>query len=395
MRIAFFSDNFYPEISGIADSIIILGKELVKRGHTIAYVSPHYVKKNYDVAHRKPLKEELPQFQIKEIFSLPYPGAPTGQGRMAIPLGFSKKFIREFKPDIIHTSSPFGVGIEALRVSKKYKIPLVGTNHTPIEEFMRYSPINSRFALWCAHGFFTWYYNHCRFISTPSYDLAQNMEKNGLRIPHEVIPNPLELHDFKKPTPEEKASLKKEFNFNGPVIIYSGRLATEKHIDTTLHAISKIIGEFPTLTFIITGHGTAEPYLRKLVIDLKLDKNVLFTGFVDKDKLVKLYQAADFFVIMSTAETQSIALMQAFATGIPALGSEIGAFIQYITPECGFRLQHDDVSGLASHMKLLLTDRTLCEKMGNAALSFVQNLSTKQIAEKWETIYNSTIHTQS
>ena len=42
MRIAIFSDNFYPELSGISDSVIALSKELAKRGHFVHFYAPRY-----------------------------------------------------------------------------------------------------------------------------------------------------------------------------------------------------------------------------------------------------------------------------------------------------------------------------------------------------------------
>ena len=73
MRIAIFSDNFYPELSGISDSIISLAKELSVRGHYIHFYVPYYSAANY----RKiglPLEEIVLREKIKitRFFSLPY-----------------------------------------------------------------------------------------------------------------------------------------------------------------------------------------------------------------------------------------------------------------------------------------------------------------------------------
>ncbi|KKW46175.1 MAG: Glycosyl transferase group 1, partial [Parcubacteria group bacterium GW2011_GWB1_57_6] len=53
MRIAFFSDNFYPELSGITDTIITTGLELQRRGYEICYVGPHYSPRDYRIAKRQ------------------------------------------------------------------------------------------------------------------------------------------------------------------------------------------------------------------------------------------------------------------------------------------------------------------------------------------------------
>jgi len=119
MRIVYYADNFYPELSGITDTIITTGKELKKRGHEIAYVGPYYSPKDYAVGKRQfPLKKEddtIDGMPIVRLPSLPMLISPTGQSRIAIPTGASFDFIKEFKPDVIHTQSPYGVGGRRLK----------------------------------------------------------------------------------------------------------------------------------------------------------------------------------------------------------------------------------------------------------------------------------------
>ena len=83
MRIAMFSDNFYPEMSGISDSIIESARELAKLGHQVDFYAARYSAK--DFATYKVAFEELDlgeNVKIHRFFAFRYP-APTGQGRMA------------------------------------------------------------------------------------------------------------------------------------------------------------------------------------------------------------------------------------------------------------------------------------------------------------------------
>ena len=80
MKIAFFSDNFYPELSGISDSIVTLGRELGRRGHVIKFFAPYYSKKNYQKIN-KPMEEISlgPNVSVERFFSLPYPTHRPGK----------------------------------------------------------------------------------------------------------------------------------------------------------------------------------------------------------------------------------------------------------------------------------------------------------------------------
>ena len=108
MRIAIFSDNFYPELSGISDSIILLAKELASLGHEICFFVPKYSEKNYQAVNLS--FQELKfdgRVRIKRLFSLPAPFAGA-QSRLVLPL-FSPDIFENFEPDVIHSQLFFGV----------------------------------------------------------------------------------------------------------------------------------------------------------------------------------------------------------------------------------------------------------------------------------------------
>ncbi|MDD4989032.1 MAG: glycosyltransferase [Candidatus Pacebacteria bacterium] len=393
MKIAFFTDNFYPEISGITDTLLITGQELVNRGHSVAFVCPRYAESDYKKAKLSREKDNprLKDFTIHHMPSVVFPGSATGQSRIAIPIGSTLPFIKRFKPDIIHTNMPFGAGIDALICAKSFGIPFVGTNHTPIEEFMAYGPVHGPTALRSAQKYFAWYYNRCQFITAPSAGLLVNMRKFGLKIPSHALANPVLLNNFSVPTVNEKESLKKELNLAQDVVLYAGRLSPEKHIDVILRAVKKLRETLPEIILVITGHGSAEKDLKNLAKELGVEKNVRFTGFVDIGELAKYYKAADVFSIMSTADTQSIALMQAYACGLSAVGASSNGLKEYLKSECSFQVEPGDVEALAEKLGFLLKDKNMAEEMGKAAVKYVSELSPSKIGDEWERIFQEGI----
>jgi glycosyltransferase involved in cell wall biosynthesis len=445
MKIGVFSDQFYPELSGIADSVLILGTELAKRGHDVFYIAPQYSIKDYKKADRlingKKDNTILENHaQTLRLFSIPYPGSPTGQSRIVLaflptiffllpffsPLLFfisslfsffscsSISKIKKMNIDIVHTHSPFGVGFEAIFISKLLKIPLVGTNHTPVEEFIRYAPIKGKSLEKLARKFYSWYYNHCLFVSSPSDELLKNMEEVGFKKPHLQISNPIEIDDYHPVSPQEKADLKKKYSLKSNVILYTGRIAVEKNIDVIIRALKIVVARFPDTTLVITGHGAAKKSLENLVAELDLKNNVLFTGFTKKEDFIRYYQTADIFTIMSTAETQSLSLMQAMATQLPTIVANSGGLAEYTKlheeiavakgfaergPEedanrkshRGFVVEPDDYKTVAEKIILLLRNPELRETMGKAGKEFAQGFKASAIAEQWEKIYKNAI----
>ena len=385
MRIAFFSDNFYPELSGIADTIITTGKELHKRGHDIVYVGPYYSPKDYATGKRQyPLKKEddtIDGMHIARLPSIPLPASPTGQSRFAFPVGASFKFLDSFKPEVIHTQSPYGVGWEALRASKRYKIPLVGTNHTAIEDFFPFPSV--------MRAYDAWYYNHCDFVTTPYAALLRRMGEKGFHKPGRAVANPAELAAFAPATPAERAEHKRSFGLMGPVVLYVGRLGVEKRVDVIIRALALLIKDFPTITLVATGHGAAENGLKKLAQKLGVGRHVKFTGFLSRAELPRAYKTADVFAFMSTSDSQSIALMQAYSSGVPAVCARARGLPDYTPKEAGFLVEPGDPKALAEKLKILLNDSSLRERMGATAAGYVKKFSPEKIADEWEQIYES------
>jgi glycosyltransferase involved in cell wall biosynthesis len=310
--------------------------------------------------------------------------SPTGQSRIVIPFGASIPFLMNFKPDIIHTQSPFGTGLEALLASRILRVPLVGTNHTPIEEFVHYSPLFGSSLTMFARRYFAWYYNRCVFMTAPFQGLVDRMREVGLTVSAEARANPVSFDTFHSVSPEERRKAKEKLRREGPMVLYSGRLAPEKRVDVLIEGFSHVAKDMPKAALYITGHGAHLETLRALATRLGVLSQVHFTGFVDHAKLADLYRAADVFVIMSTAETQSLSLMQAFASNVPAIVAKAGALPNYTPVTCGFVVEPGDVDGLATRLRDLLMHDELRIKMGNAAAHYVTQFTPEKIAGQWE-----------
>lgn len=383
MRIAFYSDNFYPELSGITETILTTGVELHKRGHDVVYVAPRYSRSDYALANREfPARSEddtVEGIPIVRLPSLPMPLSPTGQSRFAIPTGSSLEFLADFKPDVIHTQSPYSVGWEAMRVARHLNVPLVGTNHTAVEDFF---PLPSLMRPYDA-----WYYNHCAFVTTPYTRLIERMREAGLTRPAEVVPNPVDISAFRPATGQEKEQYLQEFELTSPVVLYVGRLGVEKNVDVSIKAVAKLVSEFPTLTFVATGHGAAEKSLRSLARALGIEKRVRFTGLIPRAKLHTLFRAADVFAMLSTSDSQSLALMEAYASGVPAVCARSRGLPDYTPSECGILVEPGDVTALADSLGLLLRESGRRETMGKAAREYVQRFTPDRIALIWEGIF--------
>lgn len=394
MKIAVFSDNFYPELSGISDSLVEQASELSLLGHTIDFFVPRYGKKDFAVSHL-PYKEiEIGKgVSVHRLFALPFP-APTKQGRMILPTFLRWISLWKKNPDIIHTHLFFGAGFEGLLASFFLHKPLIGTSHTPLTEFLKYSPVQAKFLNNLALRFVSWYYNHCDFVTAPSQGILDEMKINGFHKSSCVISNPIDLDNFFPASSEEQITLKKEFGLSSFVILYTGRLAQEKKIDDIIRAIAILKEKIPEICLAITGHGDAENSLQALAQELSIAEKVKFFGTVSAENHARIYRAADIFAIMSTAETQSLSMMKAMATGIPPIGANARGLAEYIHDnENGYLVEPHDYKTLAEKIFFLYEHPEERKRLGEGGISTVKQFSRTKIAHEWESLYAEVINT--
>lgn len=392
MKIAIFSDIFYPEISGISDSLITLINEFQKIDYEIYLFAPTYKFDDYDLANKTNLHELFfgKKTKIIRLPSIKLFNSPTKQGRLVIPLGSSIRHIKKFMPDVIWSQSPFGVGIEAFLCSKMFNIPMIGTNHTIAEEFIHYFGIKAVSFKNLILRYYNWYYRQCQIITSPSNNLLSRMSNSADVCSHIKIPNPINPN-FKIVKDEQKTYLKRKYELSDFCLIYSGRLAAEKNIIDIILAVSTLQNVIPDLNLILLGRGQAENILKKQVKNLNLNKTVKFFGIADEIQQIEINQACDIFVIMSTSETQSLSLMKAMSCGIPVIGANSQALPEYINSKNGILVNPHDHKMLAEKIHYLYMNPEIRVQMGINGNTFVRSFTPQVISRDWQKLFESVV----
>ena len=387
MRIAVFTDSFYPELGGIQDSVLAGCRELGRRGHQVVIFAPRAARHDFTLAgvpeHEVDAGKNV---EIRRLFSLPVPSS-TGQSRLLAPTGRRWRRLLPFAPDIIHTHTFLGAGLEALSAARRLGVPIVGTNHWAVGEFHSYTPFSAGFFQKVSVRAVTRFYNHCALVSGPSHSVIDEMRAFGLRRPSEVISNPVDTEQFRPLPDARRSALKQAYGFSQSTIVYAGRLADEKRIDVLIRALPLIAEQVPDVMLVLAAHDSARQRLAQLADDLGVGERVRFPGTLDKAALAKVFQASDVFAIASTSETQSMVLMQAMSAGLPVVGANWRALPEYIDAESGFLAQPGDPEDFARGLTRLLLSPTLRKHMGEHAIRKTQLFSIAAVTHRWEEIY--------
>ena len=166
------------------------------------------------------------------------------------------------------------------------------------------------------------------FQQKKTYDLFKQKYKVDRNV--HIIPTGIEVERFYKeniPSSEVK-ELRKKLGLTTKdfVILFVGRLGTEKSVDTLIEAHYSIVKRHPEAKLIIIGDGPDADQFKELTGKLKLNNHVIFTGRVPWEEIPKYYQLATVFATASSTETQGLTVIEAMGASIPVVCLDDEAF---------------------------------------------------------------------
>jgi glycosyltransferase involved in cell wall biosynthesis len=203
-----------------------------------------------------------------------------------------------------------------------------------------------------AHGI-TKAYSPVRVFITPSRFLADKMTQAG------VFPDRMRLlNHFIDAGPIAPADA------DGSGFVFAGRLSPEKGVDVLI----KAAGQVPEVTVDVLGDGPERLELERLA-DRVAPGRVRFRGRLDKESVHAAMRSALAAIVPSRwYENQPMTILEAFACGVPVIGSRIGGIPELVTDGVnGYTVAPDDPSALAARMRDLASAPAQALELGRAA----------------------------
>src|SRR5882762_6830398 len=202
-------------------------------------------------------------------------------------------------------------------------------------------------------------------VSSPELELMKPLIPPTTRTV--VIPNGIDLKRFAGEG--DGRSFRELHRVFGPMLLYTGRLAVNKHLESVIALLPELLKEFPDLTFVAVGEDHAmRRTWQVLASELGVEKHVKFIGHISDAELVDAYRACDVFVLPSDYEAFGIVLLEAMACGKPCVATAVGGVLDIITHrQTGLLVPYGDRDQLKQALVSLLGDRTLRRELGNAA----------------------------
>ncbi len=387
MRILFGTDNFYPNIGGGANFNYALAKNLAKNGHQVFIIAPAE-KFEYLVK-----KQEHGGVTIYGIHSVGVPKI-IHPARPRIPLPINpfkiKALVSEINPEVIHIQDHFIISSMVAAAGRKLGIPLVGTNHFMPENFMHYlyPPKFAKIPLSkLAWKHFIKVYKHLSLVTTPTKAAAKLLRDVGLKNRVISISCGVDLVRFNPRNNGDYLKKRYQITSSDSVVLFVGRLDKEKNINILIKAFAQVLDSL-NAKLIIAGKGKEQKNLVNLCKKLKIEKDVIFTGYISEKDLPNLYRIADLFAIASIAELQSLVTMEAMACGLPVVAAKVMALPELVHHgKNGYLFSDGDTNTLTNQMIKILKNPSLSKKMSEDSLRIIKHHDVNKTIKSYEKIY--------
>jgi len=378
VKIAYFTDTFYPDLNGVTISVDNFAKLLRKKGHTVYIFAPQIKggdrKKDKNII-RLPSIKILSNTEPNIYMPLIWPNKE-----------FRKMFSEDF--DIIHAHGNGLYSLLGYFIAKIKRKPFVMTFHVMHTHYGHYifkgKVINPKMISKILKIFG----QRCRAMFVPSLKMKNELIGYGLKKEIYVTPNFLELERF---TVNKKGYLHKylDLQMDVPIILTVGRIGKEKNIDFILKVFKAISKKDKKSHLVIVGKG---PEKDNLVLESKrlgIADRTHFTGVIDYDYMPFVYKDADVFTFASYTETQGICVLEAAASGLPCVVNDDLAFKDVVIDnENGYLLSLDEKI-FADKILLLLKNQKLRDQMSRKSMKIAsQNFNPELITGELVKIYH-------
>lgn len=361
MKIAIFTDTYGPDINGVARTLTHFTEYLDNQNISYKVFAPDSLSNEYVSSH-------IHRFKSYSFFLYP-------ECRLAFPnLSRIKLELEEFSPDIIHVATPFNMGLCGVYLAKKLSIPLVGSYHTDFDHYLKFYDL--RFFSKILWKYMNWFHKPFKKLFVPSNETLTQLKYHGFAN-LEVWPGGVDcqlFHPF-----YEKQAIREQWGISKKYLLtYVGRLAPEKDVNTLLAVAKSLPAEInEEVQWFVIGDGPQREELQ-----IEAPENMTLTGYLTGEQLAEIYSASDLFVFPSPTETFGNVVIEALASGTPAITANSGGVKNIIKAGLtGYLCETGNVLEFTNAILKLLENDDLRKQLGIEGRNYA-------LTHNWDKIFS-------
>jgi phosphatidylinositol alpha-mannosyltransferase len=368
MKIAIVTQSYHPRPGGVSEHAFYTAAELRRMGHEVVIITSHF---------GKGTSAESDVIRLGRNMLVPMNGAwvnVTAGLRLGAQLG---KIFSEMKPEIIHTHCPLVPSLPLLTLlNAPPDSKVVGTFHAAAESNYAYRLLRGplgRLAL--------------RMNARIAVSVAAlNLAKKYFPGEYSVIPNGIDYTVF---TPTARPF--ERYRDGAINILFVGRFDRRKGLRYLFKAVSRLSKTTAEkIRLLVVGENSIR---RILLPHLDPRVEIVFAGAVSRKTLARYYTTADVFCSPAICnESFGIVLLEAMASGVPVVGTEIPGYMTLLKDRWNaLVVPPRDSQALCSAILELTENQNLRWSITANGLEFVRQYSWSKVATELERLYISTV----
>ncbi|MFA4944022.1 MAG: glycosyltransferase [Lentisphaeria bacterium] len=365
---AWVTDTF-SDVNGVARTIQALGAVARAKGRKLTIVT----------SLEKPPKCDLPLVNFRPVGSFKLP--EYAEQTLAFPpfLEMLRHFEKEKYAEII-ISTPGPVGLAAFFAGRLLGLRVTGIYHTDFPLYLRHLTQDEIMEA-LTWRFMQWFFGQLDTVFVPSDYYRQLLAEHGLAAERLlVMPRGVDLQVF-NPAHRDPGFWRRHGVGDGFLFLYVGRMSAEKNLEPLLAAFQELRRQTrQPVQLALVGDGPLLPELRKR----GQAEGIHFTGVLHGEALSAAYASADAFVFPSTTDTFGNVVLEAQASGLPAIVADRGGPPEIVRAhQSGLVVDIARPGELAAAMRRLCEDRTLYADLAVRALANARDSSWEEILEQF------------
>jgi glycosyltransferase involved in cell wall biosynthesis len=346
MRLALFTDTFAPQLNGVSRTLDRLVQETRSRGGAVRVFTV-----------TDPRVERPGRGAVYRSRSVACPFYP--ELRIALPMHAAiMRALDEFRPDLVHAATPFGIGVAGWRAARAARVPFVTSYHTNFSAYARYY----RLSVLAEPGwrYLRWFHNAGRRTFCPTHAVQHELRTRGFRR-LAIWGRGVDLTRFAPAHRTRAVRLRLGVSDDTIVVAYVGRIAREKGLDALLTAIACLRHLRSDVVFAFAGDGPYLEHCRRAAAG-----RVAFLGRLEGEALGAFYASSDIAVFPSSTDTFGNVLLESMASGLPVVAADCPTSRE-VVGACGTFHAANDGAELANAILELVVNPARRRALGRAA----------------------------
>jgi glycosyltransferase involved in cell wall biosynthesis len=373
LRVALFSGNYNYVRDGANQALNRLVAYLLRQGVQVRVYSPTV---------------EHPAFpatgDLVDIPAIPIPGRSEYRLPIAIP-GRVRRDLDEFKPNVVHVSSPDIVGHRAVTWARRHKIAAVASVHTRFETYLSYYHLE-----WLepeVRAILRRFYHRCEVVMAPAESTAAILRAQRMNRDIAIWSRGIDREQFNPQRRDMEWRRSQGISDDELVIAFLGRIVMEKGLDVFSEAILGLIDRGVKHHVLVIGEGPARPWFEQRLPD------AIFTGQLTGDELARALASSDVLLNPSITEAFGNVTLEAMACALPVVAAQAtGATNLVRNGITGTLCDAGETEEFADALENYAHDPDLRRRHGEAGLAIAKTMDWDSINATVIRVYLHAIH---